>query len=157
MQDLQHCQGLSHREAQFKCLFSTPLFCPLVVSLGAHMEITEKDKTTLICYQLEEMRKLFSNLWLWSIRLKTPREVIGIITPAPDYFCYALEIRERLCPLWIICLGAEGLYRHRSYGHESRFYPGCAWALCSWHSALGQVQGHERSKRAVIPVILPAT
>lgn len=77
--------------------FSMPLFCLFVVSLGAHLEIIEKDKMTLICYQLEEMWKLFSNLWLWSIRLKTPREVIGIITPAPEYFYYALEIRVALC------------------------------------------------------------
>jgi hypothetical protein len=39
-----------------------PLFCLFVVSLGAHLEIIEKDKMALICYQLEEMRKLFSNL-----------------------------------------------------------------------------------------------
>ena len=76
--------------------FSMPLFCLFVVSLGAHLEIIEKDKMALICYQLEEMRKLFSNLWLCSIRLKTPREVIGIITAAPEYFYYALEIRVAL-------------------------------------------------------------
>lgn len=129
-------------------LCQRPAFPCLSLSLcslfGAHLEIIEKDKMTLICYQLEETRILFSNLWLLSIHLKTPREVIGIITAAPEYSYYALELGGGGGDSESCARGLKVSVRHQSPGCESHCYPGRVLDPARWVPCSGQELG-ERS------------